>query len=891
MHSVSHSQLSDRLLKSSDAGLLAVIFVAPLFMGGRGPFGKFVFIALVCVAAVAWSIRQCLTKKAVWKWSGVEWLLGAGVLLVILQLVPFSESMLSILSPNVSELLPLWTSAAQPFDFGRWSTVSLDPSATRSGLVVLLAYVLLFGLVVQRIESVSDVERIMRWLAVAGIFMAALGLIQFLVGNGKFLWVFEHPSRDTYGRVKGSFHNQNHFAHLLALSVGPTIWYLWKLPAKSVIRHAMAIGLGIVAIAGMLTYSRGGLIAIALAVAICVSVFARKSLLGRRSLYAAGVMGLVIAVALCIHGYEPLTKRLSTLRNSISLEEVSSGRVALWSALLDGIPNFAVMGTGIGSHRNVYPTYLTEYFDVEFTHGENGYLPLLLEAGVPGLLLMITGIGVCFFWCISILRQSGRVAAGPDGGTGRNDERASYACAGAVLSGLVASVVHSLGDFVWYISACMSYTVVLAAIACRLYQIQGQATQQDGRGQRPGRFGYSIRFWSPVGGTRGFSRRSSIAFASIVCIVALMMINENSRPAFAARHWNDYLRVSLATQSEEPADEQEERERLAVMASHLEKALTVDPKNPRSNMRFAANCLRRFEVEQRHAINPMVLSMIREAALASRFPTKEAQDEWLAIAVGENTKLLDLALRHCRLGLQGCPLQGDGYIYLTDLSFLEGSRQELKAQYIAQAQKVRPYSGVVLFASGQEAALTGDLESAVTYWKRAFHHSPEIQLLIVEAFAPLVPVEIFVEQFAPKTNGLARLYHYYRNLNRLDDAGIVGEKYLEALSQDIALADQVEQSNIWYRAYAVHAHLGRRDQARECAKRAVDLDTSSYLKHRALAAACLNTERYSEAVDALQWCLHRRPDDQAVAAQLADAKLKSRQSATISRGTSGPLPR
>ena len=66
------NRLSEWLLRVVDLGIIGVIFIAPLFMGGRGPIGKFVFVAFVCLSVVAWSFRQCLKKRASWKWSGVE---------------------------------------------------------------------------------------------------------------------------------------------------------------------------------------------------------------------------------------------------------------------------------------------------------------------------------------------------------------------------------------------------------------------------------------------------------------------------------------------------------------------------------------------------------------------------------------------------------------------------------------------------------------------------------------------------------------------------------------------------------------------------------------------------------------------------------------------------
>ena len=88
---------------------------------------------------------------------------------------------------------------------------------------------------------------------------------------------------------------------------------------------------------------------------------------------------------------------------------------------------------------------------------------------------------------------------------------------------------------------------------------------------------------------------------------------------------------------------------------------------------LAAGYLRRFQRQQRGSQNPMDLSQIRDAAVASEFPSRAALDQWLARAVGPHRALLDKALYHTGRALQLCPLQGQGYLYLADLCFLQGS--------------------------------------------------------------------------------------------------------------------------------------------------------------------------------------------------------------------------
>ena len=198
--------------------------------GGAQPVGRLLFVGCACWIAVAWSLHQCFARRAWWTSSRYEWLLLLGFGVVVLQLIPMPGTLLQRLSPAVYQLLPLWSGESVTAQLGHWRQISLAPAETRGGLVMYLAYAMLFVTVVQRIRSIEDVERLLRWIACASTAMALLGLLQFLVGNGRFLWVYEHPSRNTFDAVKGAFANQNHFAHFLALGLGPLLWWCWCRP-------------------------------------------------------------------------------------------------------------------------------------------------------------------------------------------------------------------------------------------------------------------------------------------------------------------------------------------------------------------------------------------------------------------------------------------------------------------------------------------------------------------------------------------------------------------------------------------------------------------------------------------------------------------------------------
>ena len=72
----------------------------------------------------------------------------------------------------------------------------------------------------------------------------------------------------------------------------------------------------------------------------------------------------------------------------------------------------------------------------------------------------------------------------------------------------------------------------------------------------------------------------------------------------------------------------------------------------------------------------MDIGQIRDAAIASQFPSREALSEWLGRAIGEHQKLLYRALWHARQAVMRCPLQGEAYLFLAELVFLEGQIED-----------------------------------------------------------------------------------------------------------------------------------------------------------------------------------------------------------------------
>ena len=847
--------VADLLLTAVDAGLAAVLLLAPWFMGGRHPLGQLVLVVISAIVTTAWVTRQALSRgRTIWKISGCEILLLSAIALVILQLIPIPNSLVQTLSPHLVKLLPLWMPATQPPDaLGVWNQLTLTPDATRAGLVMLLCYGLLFIVTVQRIETVEDVERLLRWFVVSAIALASVGLLQYLTSNGKFLWVYEHPFRSTHDAVKGPFINKNHFAHLLALGLGPLIWSVQRAMTRvQAARNSSSddgvttadlewlvlvqtIGLGVVMFAGLMTFSRGGVVAMFTALAVSAGLLYRMGAIGARLLVGFGLVSLLIGSALAIHGYQQISSRLDDLTAG-SVEELDNQgfRRKLWKADLAAARNFAGFGAGIGSHRDVYRMYLPESWDVEMTHAENGYLQVALESGLPGLTMLLIGIGLATYWCLEALRST--------------KNRRTYAASVAVASGLAASILHSWIDFVWYISSCMAATVLLLACACRLMELS-----------RDGHERWVWIHWR-------ISRPSlALATASLVLVTG-WMTTDRFRAAMAAPHWDRYMRFACAPENEYgrtvPSEE---------LLDHLRAALKWTPDDSRAHSALARLALKRFEEIQKTALNPMPVSQIRDAAMQSRFRSRQALDKWLADAFGDHRSYLDEALWHTRQSLSHGPLHGEAYLFLAELCFLENALTETKNRYLDQAVLVRPFNPDVLVVVGKEAALVNDWDRAIGCWKRAFEQSPhERQMLISAASTAGIGALDFLEIFKPDWPEIALVYQAYIRISPPDQQRALRDAYIVAAEAALSKMSRPATAGVYYAMYDVFKETGSPSRAKECLQNAVEASPTNLSYRRAFAAELRQIGDYMEAEKQLNWCLQRDPDNKELRQTLAE---------------------
>lgn len=837
-----------RLGNCVDAGIAGVIFVAPLFMGGRHPLGKLVFVAIVCATAIAWLLRQCVATEARWERSWTHWIIVGGVALILLQLVPLPQNFLRVLSPSMQEHVPLWTQGGD-LRLGTWSQVSLYPDATCGGLVMFVSCAMLFIVVAQHTSKIADIERLLRWLAISITVMAVIGLVQLMAGNGKFLWTYEYPQTTADGVARGAFSNPNHFSHFLALGIGAVIYCLCrKEPTdnRSTLTgrctSARFAGPAFVAIcfAVLLSLSRGGTLACGIGTTICFVLLWRKSLLERRQAVSLFGAGLLLIIAFCAFGVESVENELQKLWPSDDANfSQQLARTHIWSANLRAIPEFAVLGSGVGTHRYVYHPWFDQHVSSEFSHAENGYLQVLLETGVPGLALLLTGIVAVLFFCVQTIRRS-------------RSERVT-ACAIAVFCGLIVSALHSIVDFVWYIPACMSVAVILAACALRLYRL----TDERVSSVKPHVF---------------FKRPVWIAACTVVALTATGMIVDRVAPSMAATHWDSY-RIGQFAAEHSSALEDPKWRRALTESSIRDLRLTVacDPNHVRAHGQLAQMLKHQFNSMQKTTRNPMALGDIRGAAFASQFDSRESLRKWLVVAVGENLTTLEQALHHTTRALRLCPVEGLAYLQLSELAFLLNAPDSTQDVLLQEASRLRPRESAILMHRAVRAVDAGEDETAIKLWQQSFENSDQ-KPLILSQLAPLLPPEALLSVFELDSDQLLQVMWIYKSREQMKNVQFVGQRYLEVAEPEARAGSGTKSAGIWQRISSVHRVLGNSESTLEALGRAARSAPSNFTLRRQYGLELLKHNQYQAAVTELEWCLRRQPSDRQLQEQLAKAR-------------------
>ena len=825
------------LVTATDLCLWSTIVAVSIGLGGRMPGGQLALVIGASVTTLCWILHQFTTAEPRYFWTGSEWLWVAGILVGVAQVVPLPMEWLLALSPQMKEILPFWFDPETASVFpAPWQQLSLAPWETASGIATFVSYGLLFLVACQRIRTIDDVEQTLCRCALSAVAMMSFAQVQFLLSNGKFFWVYDHPFMSTLTYPLGCFTNRNHLSQFLALGTPPLIWWvLRRLQQQEQDRpssrgmpdtmHLLCVvllltSLGGIALTILLTLSRGGLMAVALSTCMAVALLCRTGLASAKFGFALILVGLAASTLFSFSKYE------AVLANRL---EQNSGRSEIWQANIRVAREFPVLGTGVGTHSDAYQLHIENEGEdgYEYSHAECGYLQVASESGIAGLIVASLVIATCFWWCLRSLWNA--------------DQKASSAAA-AILAGLIANVAHAACDFFWYTPSCMLLLAFQLACAARLYRM----TRQNAGGSS-----FSFRLPRLITAT---------AMCAVLAIAVWMF--DLKHPALQAElHRSQEPRLEASEENDltEEEIEAETQQRL----KGIVLAARVNPRDAKLQETACSAYMQLFDLRQRHAENTMSVAMLRDAVKASEFPTAEAAREWLGRSVGANLKYLKMAKRSLNRALANSPLRAKSYVLLADLNFLERlDEDEFMDRCLSQSLKLRPRDPDTMYLVGASELQDGNLERALDFWRPAFAGSRRMQERIAMVLSGQMTLEFFEKEFHPDWKGLDVIGRSFKKAGRDDEAELVQRRYVaEGLKRadELTTDEELESTLIAVRNTCVE--LGDLDEAVNVLKIAVERLPHSYPIHYMLGLDLMNSDRVVEASEHLQWCTSRQPGD------------------------------
>lgn len=371
--------------------------------------------------------------------SRVKWPLfglAAIVALPLLQLIPLPPAIWTAL-PGRSAIVETYRLLGDPLPF---FPLTVSPEATWLCLLGLVPAIAIFlAMLILDYEQRRLVSIVFAGAAVVSVF---LGLLQLADGVNSTLRFYAITNTS---EAVGFFANRNHFAALLyAATLFCFCWLIEtartfaskprseKFDAAPLIVLCMAV-IFILMAGQLMARSRAGLILFAVVLAAGFIMAMKDRGARERSFPRFLFVAIAIAIVVCSQF------ALFRILDRFGPDTVSDARLAVLQNTISAARAYMPLGSGLGTFVPVYQTFETPR-DLTVTyvnHAHNDLLELWLEAGLPGLVLLLLFI----FW---LSRRAVAVWAGSYPSEVRSIDR-NIMKAAAIAAGLL--LVHSLVDY------------------------------------------------------------------------------------------------------------------------------------------------------------------------------------------------------------------------------------------------------------------------------------------------------------------------------------------------------------------------------------------------------------------------------------------------------------
>lgn len=677
---------------------LFAIIAAPWPLGSTGATAKFYLCCVVCVAFLTFSVR--LLHGAFPKWqAGLSGLLivfgftGLG-LVALVHLLDLPQAWVSAFAPGVEHWVvmdsisePASLVSTSKIDSGmEWfsgSKLGLNARGSFQFLLDIATLGIVFGIGCYCRRPTESLQRLGVTAAILGTAVAIFGIARHV---GSHEWFSYWNDAITRGSGFGPFVNRNHFPFFMNMVLGLTIGLLLERFDRSrrvwfrVLLTDQYVSWLVVALMFMITslilcVSRGGVL-FGL-IAIIVVLLLRWNVSGMKAPLRIGIGVLCASVLLLTWlGFDIFESRLNQLAESDRYS--SDGRWHLWKAALMSFSEFPWFGSGGETYRYWETIYMTgdpawQSETMRSTRADNEYLDILNEYGIVGLVgLLLIAIPVCYR---SLLAAKG-----------------SGLSAGAAI-GVLAVLLHSLGDFGLRIPANGLFAAYLAGLLCSQSLVSKLGSPQSH--SRPA---------SQMAKNASATRRLDTASGMLVRVPIAIAL-----AAFSFFLLIQQRRNSVAEQQFDRAVAKLQESDYETALSHMISSVEATPENIQGHLSIAKFIQRIIDQ-----------------------PDANISQSWL----------LDRIIFHSQFAEMLCPLAWEPRVWRAQFGTHYASEQDRLAD-LRRARRLHPGDSQLSYLTGRYELQQNGLESAIPHWRESLTYSTRYLVEIMDSVRlTLTPDEV-----------------------------------------------------------------------------------------------------------------------------------------------------
>ncbi|MBF0093582.1 MAG: O-antigen ligase family protein [Alphaproteobacteria bacterium] len=379
--------------------LSVVVVLAPMPLGSNRPWSWSLLCLLVAVIGLAWTMlvwtgrsRPGLGPTRLWP---VLLPFGAALAWGAVQTVPLA-------SPAWGH--PIWKDAADALGHPLDATISANPFVSRTALMRLLGYGLIFFLAAQLGRKRQRAESGLRIVALACLAYCSHALAMHYLGVERLLWL---PKWAYIGDATGTFVGRGAFGGFAGLGVlaclASLIISMPTRPTRTsdrlerlfsrLIPWMTAVSVAFLAV--LASHSRGALFATVAAVLVLLLCVTVAGLIRWRSA-ALFVFGLVLfgGIAIAVTGE-------ATLARMAGEGDFIGDRPNLYRLTLVAIGDAPWMGHGLGAFEHAFKPYRDPTLprDVIYDYAHNVWLEVVMDLGWPAGMCLLAAPAIAVGQC------------------------------------------------------------------------------------------------------------------------------------------------------------------------------------------------------------------------------------------------------------------------------------------------------------------------------------------------------------------------------------------------------------------------------------------------------------------------------------------------------------